>query len=119
MGKHLSKRKEKEAPLEGVSDCQDKGDYESQRELVAYKSMKHKLETTAQFFEKIEQEMSYIYRFEHIPQGRKLELVKFNAKIDKVSIREFLGDSFTTEEPFEVLIVRSCFLGQEQMAELN
>jgi len=68
----------------GTTGGQATGDGVSQLQYVETdpikETMKPSLETTADFFERVQRESSFTYRFEKIPHGRKLELINFNAK---------------------------------------
>ena len=80
-------------------------------------SMRHALESTKDFFDQIENEMSYSFRYERVPEGRKLEIVKYNGKKD-VSLVDWLGDKYPTE-PFEVLIIEHCVMTESALKVVN
>ena len=74
--------------------------------------------STAYFFEQVESEMSYLFRFEKVAANRKFELIKYNAKRDG-TIREFIGEDNWPKEEFDVLVVSICYMSAEAMLDLN
>ena len=58
--------------------------------------------------------MSYVYRYEKIPQGRKLQLENFSSKkYPNGLVIDHLSEPIDEGEEFDVLIVRSCSLKKE------
>ena len=83
-------------------------------------NLKPKMESTTDFFERIEREMSFIYRYERIPQGCKFELANFNAKVEPVvDILERLVEPLEDGQKFSVLVVRQSYLLAPQLERLN
>ena len=64
--------------------------------------------------------MSYVYRYEHIPMGKKFELIQFNGqKNPGASICDHLTEPLAEGEKFDVLVVRACLMTSENMQELK
>lgn len=62
--------------------------------------------------------MSYVYRYEKVPDERCLKVLGYNFKKEpRQTIKEFLGAGLP--ERFEAIVIQGCTLSSDQLSEIN